>query len=108
VALAGDGELWLANLHAQVHSPRRAQADIERAGRALLAWAGDAPAVLGGDFNVRVPRAPGFVALGGHGVDHVLGRGVRAVGAPECPDRANLSDHVAVIVPLAFMGTRCS
>jgi endonuclease/exonuclease/phosphatase family metal-dependent hydrolase len=106
VALAGDGGRWVANLHAQVHSAQRAQADIERAGRALLAWAGDAPALLGGDFNVRAPHAPGFVPLGGHGVDHVLGRGVRALGAPECPDRANLSDHAAVIVRVAFADAR--
>jgi endonuclease/exonuclease/phosphatase family metal-dependent hydrolase len=105
VALAGDGELWVANLHAQVHSPQRAQADIERAGQALLAWAGEAPALLGGDFNVRAPDAPGFVALGGHGVDHVLGRGGRAVGPPASPDRANLSDHAALIVCVAFTGT---
>jgi endonuclease/exonuclease/phosphatase family metal-dependent hydrolase len=106
VALAGGGVAWVANLHAQVHSVQRAQSDIERAARAELAWAGDAPALLGGDFNVRAPRAPGFEPLGGHGVDHVLGRGFAAAGAPELPDRANLSDHVPVIVcALAPAGT---
>src|ERR687896_730461 len=53
-----------------------------------LARACDAQALLGGDFNVRAPRAPGFEPLGGHGVDHVLGRGFAAAGAPELPDRA--------------------
>jgi len=96
VALA-DGT-WVANLHAQVHSAARAQADIERAAATVLAWAGGAPALLGGDFNVRDPVVPGFEHLGGHGVDHVLGHGRRAAGAPEIPDRGRLSDHDPVIV----------
>jgi endonuclease/exonuclease/phosphatase family metal-dependent hydrolase len=96
VALA-DGT-WVANLHAQVHSVERAQADIERAAAAVLAWAGGAPALLGGDFNVRDPIAPGFEYLGGHGVDHVLGHGLRAAGAPQIPDHGRLSDHAPVIV----------
>jgi endonuclease/exonuclease/phosphatase family metal-dependent hydrolase len=96
VALA-DGT-WVANLHAQVHSAERAQADIGRAAATVLAWAGGAPALLGGDFNVRAPVVPGFEHLGGHGVDHVLGHGLRAAGAPEIPDRGRLSDHDPVIV----------
>jgi endonuclease/exonuclease/phosphatase family metal-dependent hydrolase len=97
VALAGGGA-WIANLHAQAHSVAQAQADIERAAATTLRWAGDAPALLGGDFNVSAPAAPGFEPLGGHGVDHVLGRGLRPAGAPELPDRGALSDHAAVIV----------
>ena len=93
-----DSGTWCANLHAQVHSPERAQADIERAAAAVLAWAGDGPALLGGDFNVREPAAPGFEALGGQGVDHVLGHELRAAGPPEIPDRGHLSDHAPVIV----------
>jgi endonuclease/exonuclease/phosphatase family metal-dependent hydrolase len=96
VALA-DGT-WVANLHAQVHSAERAHADIERAAVTVLAWTGGAPALLGGDFNVRGPVVPGFEHLGGHGVDHVLGHGLRAAGVPEIPDRCRLSDHAAVIV----------
>jgi endonuclease/exonuclease/phosphatase family metal-dependent hydrolase len=99
VALA-DGGPWIANLHAQVHSAQRAGRDIERAAAALLDWAGDRPALLGGDFNVRAPAALGFEHLGGHAVDHVLGRGLRAVGAPAIPDRGGLSDHAPVIVEL--------
>jgi endonuclease/exonuclease/phosphatase family metal-dependent hydrolase len=90
--------MWCANLHAQVHSAARAQADIERAATAVLGWTGGGPALLGGDCNVPAPAAPGFEALGGHGVDHVLGHGCRAAGAPEIPDRGRLSDHAAVIV----------
>lgn len=89
---------WIANLHAQVHSAQRAQADIACAARAVLEWAGDAAALLGGDFNVREPVAPGLRPLAGHGVDHVLGRGVRAVGTVEIPARGRLSDHAPVIV----------
>ncbi len=97
VALARSGT-WIANLHAQVHSRQRAQADIDRAAAATLCWAGDAPALLGGDFNVRDPLATGFEHLAGHGVDHLLGRAMYAGGAPEIPARGNLSDHAPVIV----------
>jgi endonuclease/exonuclease/phosphatase family metal-dependent hydrolase len=93
-----DGGPWCANLHAQVHSPERARADIARAAAATLAWSGGGPALLGGDFNVRKPSADGFDRLGGHNVDHVLGHGVRALGAPESPERGPLSDHAPVIV----------
>jgi endonuclease/exonuclease/phosphatase (EEP) superfamily protein YafD len=98
VALAGGGGLWVANLHAQVHSAQRAQADIERAAAATLRWAGASPALLGGDFNVRTPITPGFEHVGGHGVDHILGRGLRAAGPPQIPDRGALSDHAPVMV----------
>jgi endonuclease/exonuclease/phosphatase family metal-dependent hydrolase len=91
------GGLWAANLHAQVHSPARAQADIDRAARTVLRWAGDAPAILGGDFNVRHPHPPGFVHAGGHGVDHVFVRGL-TVESVEHPPRHGLSDHDPVIV----------
>jgi endonuclease/exonuclease/phosphatase family metal-dependent hydrolase len=98
-AVALGGGPWCANLHAQVHSEARAQADIARAAQAARAWAHDEPVLLGGDFNVRDPAVPGFAVLGGHGVDHVLGHRMRAAGAPELPDRGRLSDHAAVIVP---------
>jgi len=93
-----DDGTWCANLHAQVHSPQRARADIERAAAATLRWAGGEPCLLGGDFNVRSPSAPGFTALGGHGVDHVLGHDLAAAGPPELPDRGQLSDHAPVLV----------
>ena len=104
VALAGGP--WCANLHAQVRPARRAHADIERAAAATLAWSGGGPALLGGDFNVREPAAAGFARLGGRGVDHVLGRGLRAVGPTEVPDRGHLSDHPAVIVTVAPRAAR--
>jgi endonuclease/exonuclease/phosphatase family metal-dependent hydrolase len=100
-AVALDGGPWCANLHAQVHSPARAHADIERAAAATLAWSAGAPALLGGDLNVRAPAAPGFALIGGHGVDHVLGHRLRAAGPAEVPQRGRLSDHAPVIVDVA-------
>ncbi len=98
-AVALDGAPWCANLHAQVHSEQRADADIERSARATLAWSGGGPALLGGDFNVREPRAPGFVWLAGHGVDHVLGHDVAAGDDhAQVLDRGELSDHAPVLV----------
>jgi endonuclease/exonuclease/phosphatase family metal-dependent hydrolase len=92
---------WVANLHAQVRPPQAARDDIAAAARHALAWAGGAPLLLGGDFNVQDPAADGLARLGGRGVDHVLGRGWRAVGRPELPPRGALSDHPAVLVEVA-------
>ena len=85
---------WVANVHAQVHSERRAQDDLRAAARAALGWAGSAPLVLGGDLNVRVPVAlPEVTHAGGHGVDHVLARGLVPAGPARVLDRGVLSDH---------------
>jgi endonuclease/exonuclease/phosphatase family metal-dependent hydrolase len=98
-AVRVDG-LWIANLHAQVHSEERAQADIGLAARCLERWAGaGAPAILGGDLNVVHPIAPGWQRAGGQSVDHVLVRGLEAVSV-EIPNRSGLSDHAPVIVTL--------
>src|SRR3954468_4583227 len=72
--------LWVGNLHAQVHSEERAQADIALAARTLAGWGGGGPFVLGGDTNVRVPRAAGLLPAGGHGVDHILMAGLGVAG----------------------------
>lgn len=93
--------IWVGNLHAQVHSEERAHADAAHAAAAVLGWAGDAPAVLGGDWNVREPVAPGFVRVGGRKVDHVLARGLVATGVTEALERGTLSDHRPLRVPLA-------
>jgi endonuclease/exonuclease/phosphatase family metal-dependent hydrolase len=107
-AVALETGLWAANLHATVHHPERAAADIELAARTALAWAGEAPLVLGGDFNVRDPQVDGFVRAGGHRVDHVLVRGLHAVGQAEVLDRGRLSDHAPVRVTLAGGGAEGS
>jgi endonuclease/exonuclease/phosphatase family metal-dependent hydrolase len=102
-AVALEGGPWCANLHAQVHSEARAQGDIAKAAAATLAWARGGPALLGGDFNVRHPVAAGFEHLGGRGVDHFLGRLVRAGGPVQMLDAAPLSDHAPL---LAHVSTR--
>jgi endonuclease/exonuclease/phosphatase family metal-dependent hydrolase len=96
VALAGGP--WVANIHAQVHSPERAAADIARAAAQTLAWADGGAALLGGDFNVRAPVVPGFEHLGGAGVDHIFGHLVDAAGPIEVLDRGHLSDHAALLL----------
>lgn len=91
---------WIVNLHAQVHSETRAQADIARAAACALAWADTGPLILGGDLNVRVPIAPELKRLGGHGVDHLLGRGLRRTGDVDVLPRGGLSDHAPVVVTM--------
>jgi endonuclease/exonuclease/phosphatase family metal-dependent hydrolase len=91
--------VWVANLHAQVHSQARAEADLALAARSALGWAGpEAPVVLGGDLNQRHPSAEGFAVAGGHGVDHVLVRGLEAEGRVQTPERGPLSDHAPVSI----------
>ena len=90
------GDVWVVNLHAQVHSDARACADIAKA---AARWESCAHVVLGGDTNVRRPRADGFAVAGGHGVDHVLVRGFERVRASVL-ERGPLSDHAPVLVEL--------
>ena len=94
--------VWAANLHAHVRPRLEARQDVARAATVAQAWAGDAPLLLGGDFNVRDPAAAGLRDAGGHGIDRVLVRGLRP-GGRELPDRSGLSDHAPVIVEV----TRC-
>jgi endonuclease/exonuclease/phosphatase family metal-dependent hydrolase len=100
----GDGT-WVANVHAQVHSEERAQADIAAAAACATAWAHGAPVALGGDLNVRGPRADGFVHAGGRGVDHVLARGLAAAGPTRVLERDGLSDHAPLAVELRREGS---
>jgi endonuclease/exonuclease/phosphatase family metal-dependent hydrolase len=92
---------WVANLHAQVHSEERAQADIAGAAHSTAAWSGGAPAILGGDMNTRQPTAQGFAYVAGHGVDHVLVRGLDAAAPGRTLDRGTLSDHCPVLAEVA-------
>ncbi len=92
------GGVWVANLHAHVRPELLARSDTARAAATALAWARDAPLVLGGDFNLRDPAAAGLRDAGGNWVDHVLVRGLEPRGHRELPDRHGLSDHKPVIV----------
>jgi endonuclease/exonuclease/phosphatase family metal-dependent hydrolase len=93
--------VWIANLHAQVRPELLARSDTARAAGTALAWAGDAPLVLGGDFNLPDPAAAGLRHVGGNWVDHVFVRGMEPRGRRELPDRGGLSDHKPVIVEVA-------
>jgi len=90
--------VWVANLHGG--GPIR---DAHRAAETTRSWAGVAPLVLGGDFNIRHLTLDGFEYAGGDGVDLVFVRGLRPGPAPaaEVLDRGRLSDHAPVAVTLA-------
>jgi endonuclease/exonuclease/phosphatase family metal-dependent hydrolase len=90
---------WVSNIHAQAFAEELAGADLRAAGSQTLAWAAGAPTVLGGDFNLHGRPAPdGFEHVAGHGVDHVVVRGMRAVDRGRTLDRGTLSDHAPLVV----------
>ncbi|HMJ33233.1 MAG TPA: endonuclease/exonuclease/phosphatase family protein [Baekduia sp.] len=94
----GDGT-WIANVHAQANPKPLARADMTQAGETVARWAGDAPALLGGDANVADPAVAGFNDIGGHGIDRFFVRGgLRAGVAPRTLRSDGLSDHAPVIV----------
>jgi endonuclease/exonuclease/phosphatase family metal-dependent hydrolase len=95
----GGGVSWFANVHASTHPPR-ARRDLARARAAALRWAGDAPLVLGGDFNVVRIELPGLAHAGASHVDHVFARG-HAPSASELLDRGALSDHAPLLATLS-------
>jgi endonuclease/exonuclease/phosphatase family metal-dependent hydrolase len=89
--------LWVANLHAG--GPRR---DADRAASSALRWAGDAPLVLGGDFNIRGLALDGFELAAAHEVDYVFARRLRPAAAAEVLERGRLSDHAPVRAQLTI------
>jgi endonuclease/exonuclease/phosphatase family metal-dependent hydrolase len=95
---------WIANLHAQVWSEERAQADAATAAAHVLAWAGDAPVVLGGDFNTPAPHPAGLTDRGGHKVDRILTRGWTAKTPATTLEHGQLSDHAPVVIELLREG----
>jgi endonuclease/exonuclease/phosphatase family metal-dependent hydrolase len=99
------GDTWIANVHAQVWSEEQAQADAAKAAAHVLSWAGDAPVVLGGDFNTTAPRPPGLIDLGGHKVDRILARGWIAASAVKTLDHGHLSDHAPILADLRREGS---
>jgi len=96
---------WVANLHAQVWSEERAQADAATAAAHVLRWAADAPVVLGGDFNTPRPHPPGLRDLAGHKVDRILGRGWTATSPAQVLDHGHLSDHAPIVIDLRREGS---
>jgi endonuclease/exonuclease/phosphatase family metal-dependent hydrolase len=89
--------VWAANMHGG--GPIR---DAQLAGATALRWAGEAPLVLGGDFNIRHLTLDGLTYAGGHGVDQVFVRGLQAGPGAEVLDRGRLSDHAPVLVTTAL------
>jgi endonuclease/exonuclease/phosphatase family metal-dependent hydrolase len=100
VCLDGAG-VWVANLHATVHNAPAAIHDGRLAAATVLGWAGGAPVILGGDFNVRSLSLDRFSHSGGNDVDHVFVSGLAPAGAFEVLDRGRLSDHAPVAVTVA-------
>jgi endonuclease/exonuclease/phosphatase family metal-dependent hydrolase len=84
-----------------------AEAELERLWDHALAFAPDAPLILGGDLNLRSPAAPAHVAhLARRDVDHIFARDVTPCSEAELLDRGltvgeqrvELSDHVPLLV----------
>jgi endonuclease/exonuclease/phosphatase family metal-dependent hydrolase len=111
-----DSGLCVANLHASTDI-RLAVAEVERAAETAVAWAGESPLILGGDFNLRPAQTPLFEELATRfglrtstrpdSIDHILVRGLEIVNPPhtwppqarELPYeglRLRLSDHEPV------------
>jgi endonuclease/exonuclease/phosphatase family metal-dependent hydrolase len=108
----------VANLHATNDMAEQATEDVLRAARAATEFAGAAPLVFGGDFNLRPAEQPaaferlhedfGLAApTGPQAIDHLLSRGLEVLGAPTAwpPERRELplagralrlSDHAPV------------
>jgi endonuclease/exonuclease/phosphatase family metal-dependent hydrolase len=88
--------LWVGNLHLQA-----SEAQTAAAAAAVAQWAGPAPAILGGDFNLRSPAPGGFRWAGGSGVDHIFLRGGGESVSSDVLQRGALSDHAPVLVTVA-------
>lgn len=111
-----DPGLVVGNLHASGPSPLAAE-DTRMAAEAAVAFAGDDPLILGGDFNVTPDESGVYDELdrrfglrqptGPHAIDHLLTRGLEITSPPTAwPDTARevragdrairLSDHAPV------------
>jgi endonuclease/exonuclease/phosphatase family metal-dependent hydrolase len=121
-----DSGLCVANLHASTRPPLAA-ADVSHAVETAVAWAGESPLILGGDFNLRPGRTRLFEDLGQRFglsaptgpdcIDHILSRGLEIVepagawppAARELPCeglRLRLSDHAPVEARFAAHGAQ--
>jgi endonuclease/exonuclease/phosphatase family metal-dependent hydrolase len=95
--------IWLVNLHATADDEEAARRDGSLAAGTASGWSRGEPTVLGGDFNLRAPAWPGFAAVAGRDVDHILLNGpLEAVGEQTLLDRGRLSDHPPLTIGLRF------
>jgi endonuclease/exonuclease/phosphatase (EEP) superfamily protein YafD len=92
---------WVGNLHATVRDDAAARRESLLAATTILGWAGRAPVMLGGDFNVRTLELPRLEKIGGHDVDHVFAAGFTPGAGPQVLTHGRLSDHAPVLVELA-------
>ena len=100
VRLQGEsGDVLVANFHATAHVEKLAREDVERVAEAV---AGEGPAIVCGDFNVRGLGLPGF-SRPLPGIDQVLVRRLQLARGPEAWPRERrrlggvlLSDHAPV------------
>ena len=110
IAVRLEDGLVVSNLHAtKARNPRVPDAEVVRAARWTARLAGDAPAILAGDFNVDTARSVVIEHLDGYtkagpGIDHVVARGA-STGPYDrwTPERRRLgqlalSDHAPVEV----------
>jgi endonuclease/exonuclease/phosphatase family metal-dependent hydrolase len=88
---------WLANLHATAHDTAAAWRDGRAAAAAASRWAGGAPIVLGGDFNLREPAFDGMTRIASRDVDHLFVAGLDPLGEAEVLERGALSDHPPLV-----------
>ena len=107
LARLGTG-VCLANYHASARASL-AQLELERLSADVLAWAGQAPLVLGGDLNLRSPRvADGLIHVGSRDVDHLFAHRLEPAADAQRLDRdvvlagrrVQLSDHVPLLATL--------
>jgi endonuclease/exonuclease/phosphatase family metal-dependent hydrolase len=123
----GQEELCVGNIHASTRSAGDPEREVLTAARALDAWAGGAPVLLGGDFNLRpretsvfdqLERELGLApATAPEAIDHLLVRGLDVIEPPMAwpPERRDievrstagvrrirLSDHAPVEGAFAF------
>lgn len=124
-------EVCIANLHLTAGARRHAEHEALVAAAAATRWAGAAPLVLGGDFNLRPRQSPVFDELARrHGlasptspdsIDHLLQRGLEVVRSPsawptarrelEAPvgmelRRLRLSDHAPIEATYGLLAVR--
>jgi endonuclease/exonuclease/phosphatase family metal-dependent hydrolase len=94
-AVALDPGVWVGNLHTGADASQG-----RRAAAALRSWAGDAAAVLAGDFNVAPLALEGFSLAGASGVDQVFVAGLGGEGEAIL-ERGRLSDHAPLAVSVS-------
>jgi len=93
------GGTWVVNHHAST-TDALARPEVARMRTWALGLAGDAPLLVGGDFNLRRPELPGFVHAGGVNVDHLFARGPAPADPPQRLEKGTLSDHPPLLYRL--------